>query len=147
MLVDEEENTPDEINLQKADKIKSSKPDRNKPNEGETELSNEEEPPLDVKVGSCEKRLLIKSEYLGYVLRYCPFLQVEGEYIDTMTVERGLDTTFHTLDTEDDPNKEQYLSLEYINSLKSKVQDQLASWIQVSYKILMLMWEKRDYEC
>lgn len=51
--------------------------------------------------------------------------------MDTMTVERGLDTTFHTLDTEDDPNKEQYLSLEYINSLKSKVQDQLASWSQV----------------
>ncbi|KAK7603581.1 hypothetical protein V9T40_003580 [Parthenolecanium corni] len=100
----EEENTLDEISQQKADKIKSSKPDRNKPNEGESELSNEDEPPLDVKV--------------------------EGDYVNTMTVERGLDTTFHTLDIEDDPNEEQYLSLEYINSLKSKVQDQLASWSQ-----------------
>lgn len=50
LLLDEEENTPDEINQQKSDTIRSSKPDRSKPNDGDTESLTEEESALEVKV-------------------------------------------------------------------------------------------------
>ena len=55
---------------------------------------------------------------------------MEGEYVETMTVERGFETTFHTQESQDE-EKQHELSLEYIESLKNKVQEQLATWNQV----------------
>lgn len=48
-----------------------------------------------------------------------------------MTIERGLETTFHTQSNEDNNEYQNYLDIEYINSLKDKVQEQLANWSQV----------------
>lgn len=50
--------------------------------------------------------------------------------METMTVERGPETTFHTQENKDDEEEHQ-LSIEYIESLKNKVQEQLATWSQV----------------
>ena len=59
-------------------------------------------------------------------------LQIEGEYVETMTVERGLESTFHTQVEKADEDQLQLLSLEYIESLKNRVQGHLSTWSQVS---------------
>lgn len=62
-----------------------------------------------------------------------------GEFVDTMTVERGSESTFHTQEERADEDEMQLLSLEYIESLKNKVQDQLSSWSQVCF-IISISW-------
>lgn len=64
---------------------------------------------------------------------------MEGEYVETMTVERGFETTFHTQEDQD-AEQQHELSIEYIESLKNKVQEQLSTWNQV----LVLM---KFYNC
>ncbi|XP_065212438.1 midasin [Planococcus citri] len=56
-------------------------------------------------------------------------VKVEGDYVETMTVERGFETTFHTQEHEDEEKRHE-LTIEYIESLKNKVQEQLSTWNQ-----------------
>ena len=63
-----------------------------------------------------------------------------------MNVERGLESTFHTLEEEADEGQSQLLTLEYIESLKNRVQDHLSTWTQVGLVCRIVIVLSMDVE-
>lgn len=120
----------------KSDKMKNSERDRTKTRNEGADTSDEEMETTETKVGFFHTNC----DYfrIQYVRLWFQFLaQVEGDIVQTMRVERGLETTFHTGDLNEEDEEQQILSLEYIESLKNKVQENLAAWSQVLLNLLV----------
>lgn len=69
--------------------------------------------------------------FLGDVLEEINEMEVEGDVIETMTVQRGTETTFHThYDVLNDMTVKR-MTVQEINDVRNDVERQLSTWIDV----------------
>lgn len=69
--------------------------------------------------------------FLGDVLEEVTEIDVEGDVIETVTVERGNDTTYHTHYDVLNDNNIKRLTVQEINDVRNDVERQLLAWSEV----------------
>ncbi|KAK5645761.1 hypothetical protein RI129_004225 [Pyrocoelia pectoralis] len=103
----------------------------------------EEEKEVDIKDGKKQKPEKIESDQKrnkhkqhpeGELLDEVNDIEIEGEYIPTVTVPRGDETTHHTRYTSDTSENVSF-SVSELNQIRTEVEQQLSEWVEPPSKI------------